>query len=150
MLEHDDEDFLFMMMVYMHHCIQCVEIFETLDNLLMEITPAQVIPRLAPVNRNHTFDLLHPGWCYQKTRFLVIQLQELYHLLEFPVVYALTNRSHYVSTEEAFIITLTKLATGDSNVVLADTFGFSGDGMISLIYRFMIGIHDNKARGSSS
>ncbi len=132
----------------MHHCIQCVEFFETLDNLLMEIMPALLIPRLAPANRNRTFDLLHPvGWCYQKTRFRVVQLRELYHLLEFPAVYTLTNRSHYASSEEAFIIMLMKLATGDSNVVLADTFGFSGDGMISLIYRFMIGILDNKARG---
>ncbi len=147
MLEHDNEDFLFMMMVYMHHCIQCVEFFETLDNLLMEITPAQVIPCLAPANRNRTFDLLHPGWCYQKTRFRVVQLRELYHLLEFPAVYALTNRSHYASSEEAFIIMLMKLASGDSNVVLADTFGFSADGMISLIYQFMIGILDNMARG---
>jgi hypothetical protein len=49
--------------------------------------------------------------------------------------------------KEAFIITLMKLATRDSNVVLADTFGFLGDGMVSLIYQFMISILDNKARG---
>ncbi len=69
-------------------------------------------------------------------------------MLEFPAVFALTNRGHYASSEEAFIVTLTKLATGDSNMELADSFVFSGgDWMVSLIYRFMICILDNKARG---
>ncbi len=121
--------------------------FSLLDNLLMEITAGDLIPRLAPVNRHRTFDLLHPGWCYQFTHLRVLQLQELYHLLEFPAVFALTNRGHKASSEEAFIVTLTKLASGHNNVVLADMFGFSGDGMVSLIYHFMIGVLDNKARG---
>jgi hypothetical protein len=38
-------------------------------------------------------------------------------------VFALTNRGHFASSEEAFIIPLMKLATGHSNVVLADFFG---------------------------
>jgi hypothetical protein len=121
--------------------------FSLLDNLLIEITAGDVIPRLAPLNRHRTFDLLHPGWCYQFTRFRVLQLRELYHLLEFPVVFALTNRGHKASSEEAFILTITKIATGHSNVALADIFGFSGDGIVSLIYRFVIGVLDNKARG---
>ena len=62
-------------------------------------------------------------------------------------MFVLLERRHYASLKEAFIITLTKLATGDSNVVLADCFGFSGDGMVSLIYRFTIDVLDNKARG---
>ncbi len=81
------------------------------------------------------------------THFCVVQLQELYHSLEFPVVFALMNRGHYASSEKAFIVTLTELAADVSNVELADTFGFAGDGMVSLIYRFMIGILNNKARG---
>ena len=97
----------------------------------MEITPDQVIPPLVPANYHCTFDLLHPGWCYQNTHF--VQLWELYHLLEFPAVFALTNRGHKASSKEAFAVTLTKLATGHNNVVLVDIFGFSGDGMVSLI-----------------
>jgi len=143
----DDDDFVMLMMMLLHHCIECVIFFSLLDNLLMEITPNQVILCLVPANRNHTFDLLHPGWCHQNTHFQVIQLWELYHLLEFPAVFALTNRGHYASSEEAFSITLTKLATGHSNVVLADLFGFLGDGMVSLIYHFLIGVLNNTARG---
>jgi hypothetical protein len=51
-------------------------------------------------------------------------------------MFVLSERRHYAYLEEAFIITLTKLATGDSKVMLADCFGFSGNGMISVIYRF--------------
>jgi hypothetical protein len=113
----------------------------------MEITADEVIPRLDPANCHRTFDLLHPSWCYQFTHFRVFQLREMYHLLEFPAVFALTNRGHKASSEEAFILTVTKIATGHSNVALADIFGFSGDGMVSLIYRSMFGVLDNKARG---
>ncbi len=123
-----------MMMMHMHHCLSVVRFLSLLGNLLMEITPDQVIPCLVPANRNCTFDLLHPGWYYEKTRFHVAQLRELYHLLEFPVMFTLSEKGHFASLEEAFIIMLTKLATGDSNVILADCFGFSGDGMVSLIY----------------
>jgi hypothetical protein len=124
------DDFIMLMMMLLHHCIKCVQFFNLLDNLLMDITPDQVIPHLVPANHHCTFDLLHPGWCYQFTRFRVLQLQELYHLLEFPALFALSNRGHYGSSEEAFITTVTKLATGHSNVMLADNFGFSRDGMV--------------------
>jgi hypothetical protein len=42
---------------------------------------------------------------------------------------------------------MTKLSTGDTNVELADCFGFSEDGMMSLIYCFMMDVLNNKARG---
>jgi hypothetical protein len=138
---------MMLMMMHVHHCMLTVEFLSSLDIHLMETTPDQVIPHLVLANRNQTFDLLHPGWCYEKTRFRVAQLWELYHLLEFPVMFVLLERRHYASSKEAFIITLTKLATGDSNVVLADCFGFLGDGMVSLIYRYTIGELDNKAHG---
>jgi hypothetical protein len=113
----------------------------------MEITPDQVIPCLVPANRFHTFDQLHPGWCYEKTRFRVVQLRELYHLLEFLALLTLSDQGHYASLEEAFILTLVKVATGDTNVKLADCFiAYSGDGLVSLIYHFMIDLLDNKAR----
>jgi hypothetical protein len=116
-----------LMLMHVHHCLHSVEFLQTHNNLLMEISPDQVSPRLVPANRNRTFDLCHPGWCYQKTCFRVIQLWELYHLLEFPAVFALSKRGHYASLEEAFIVTLMKLVAGDSNVELADTFGFLVD-----------------------
>jgi hypothetical protein len=131
----DDEDYMMIMLMHVHHCFHIVEFLSSLNNLLMEISSDQVIPCLVPANRNHTFDLLHPGWCYEKTRFRVAQLWELYHLLEFPVMFVLSDKRHYASSEETFILTLTKVATGASNVELADCFGFSGDGMVSLVYR---------------
>jgi hypothetical protein len=144
----DDDDFaMMMMMLLLHHCIESVNFFSLLDNQLIEITPDQLIPHLVPANHHCTFDLLHPGLCYQNTRCRVLQLWELYHLLKFPVVFALTNRGHKAFSEEAFIVTLTKLATGHINVVLADRFGFSGDGMVSLIYHFLKCVLNNKARG---
>jgi hypothetical protein len=68
-------------------------------------------------------------------------------LLEFPVHFTWSDRGHYASSEEAFILIMTMLATGDTNVKLADCFGFSGDWMVSLIYCFMIDVLDNKACG---
>jgi hypothetical protein len=86
-------------------------------------------------NFHFTFDLLHPGWCYQNTRFRVVQLWELYHLLEFPAVFALINRAIMLLPKKPLLLHYQswQLATGHSNVVLADFFGFSGDGMVSLI-----------------
>jgi hypothetical protein len=136
-----------MMIMFMHNCMHAVDFLSTLDNLLMEITPYQVILHLVPVNRNHTFALLHLEWCYEKSRFRVAQLWELYHLLEFPMMFVLLERRHYASSEEAFFIMLMKMATGDSNAVLVDCFGFSGDRMVSLIYRYTIGELDKKNHG---
>jgi hypothetical protein len=62
-------------------------------------------------------------------------------------ILTLSDRGHCASLEEAFILLLTKLATGDTNMKLADCFGYSGDGMVSLIYHFMIDLLDNKAQG---
>jgi len=66
---------------------------------------------LVPANHHRTFDLLHTGWCYQFTLFRVLQIRELYHLLEFPVVFALTDRGHKASSKEAFILTITQQVT---------------------------------------
>jgi hypothetical protein len=70
-----NEEFLMLMMMHVHHCMHNVKFLSSLDNLLMEITSDQVIPCLVPVNRNCTFDLLHPGSCYEKTHFRVAQLR---------------------------------------------------------------------------
>jgi hypothetical protein len=96
MLEFEDnEEFrMMMMMMHVHHCLNIVQFLSSLDNLLMEITLDQVIPRLVPANRNRTFDLFHPGWSYEKTWFCVAQLREMYHLLESPVMFILSERRH--------------------------------------------------------
>jgi hypothetical protein len=49
MLEFDDdEELMMMMLIHVHHCLNVVRFLSLLDNLLMEITPDQVIPRLVP------------------------------------------------------------------------------------------------------
>jgi hypothetical protein len=121
--------------------------FQQLDNLITVITPDQVIPCMNPPNRHRKFDLLYEGRCYQHTRFCVVQLHELYHLLEFPAMFTVSTKGNLASSEEAFILAMVKLATGKSNVELADLFGFCGDAMVSLIYCCTIGVLDNKATG---
>jgi hypothetical protein len=116
MLEFDDDEELIMMMMYVQHFMYSVLFLSTLDSLLREVNPNQVIPRLVLANRNSTSDLLHPWWYYKKTQFRVAQLWELYNLLELPMMFVLLERN--APLEEAFNITLMKLATGDSNVVV--------------------------------
>jgi len=145
-LDHDGDFFIILFMLW-NHCVHSCNFFQQLDNLLMEITPDQVVPRLNPPNRHRTFDLLHEGWCYQHTQFRVVQLRELYHLLEFPATFTVSTKGNLASSEEVFILTMVKLATGKTNVELADLFGFCGDAMVSMIYRHMIGVLDNKATG---
>ncbi len=61
-------------------------------------------------------------------------------------VFAVKNRGHYASSEEDLLM-LMKLPTTDTNLELADCFGYSRDGMVPLIYCLMIDLLDNKARG---
>ncbi len=58
-----------------------------------------------------------------------------------------SGRGNVASSREAFIITMVKLVKGFSNVELADLFGFGSDVYVSMIYRFMIDLLDNKAHG---
>ncbi len=95
----DDDDFYVMMFMLLNYCILSCEFLQQLDNLLLEVTPDQVVPHLAPVNRYLTFDLFHPQWCYKNTRFRVVQLRELYHLLEFPAMLVASVRGNVASSE---------------------------------------------------
>jgi hypothetical protein len=117
-----------------NHCVQSCNLFQQLDNLLMVITPDQVVPRLNPPNRHQTFGLLHEGWCYQHTRFRAVQLRELYHLLEFPAMFTVSTKGNLASSEEAFILTMVKLATGKTNADLVYLFGFCSIPIVSMIY----------------
>ncbi len=121
--------------------------FITLDSEFMTIEPDQVIPRFAPANRNRTFDLLEDGWCYHHTRFTVAQLRELYLRLQLPVTFTISTVGHKASSEEAFIITVTKLATGRTNTSLMEVFGVITDTFISRVYKKTIEVLDNKADG---
>jgi len=91
--------------------------------MLMNIEPEDRIPRLLPASLNRTFDLLDNGWCYHHTHFNVSQLWELYHHLNLPVTLVISTRGHKASSEEALIITLTKLATGSTSTSLVKVFG---------------------------
>jgi len=136
MLDEDDDDMLLLLYI-----------FFILDSIIMNIEPEDQIPRLLPANLNRTFDLLNNGWCYHHTRFNVSQLRELYLHLDLPVTLNISTRGHKASFEEAFIITLTKLATGSTSTSLVEMFGATTDTFISRVYQNTIALLDNKADG---
>ncbi len=111
----------------------------------MNIEQEDRIPRLLPANLNCTFDLLNNEWCYHHTRFNVWQLWELYLCLDLPVNLNISTRGHKASFEEAFIITLTKLATVSTSTSLVEVFGATTDTFISRVYATTISLLDNKA-----
>ncbi len=114
-------------------CIQSCNLFQQLNNMLMVINHNQIFPHLHPPNRHQTCDLLHQGWCYQHTSH-VVQLRESYHLLEFPAMFNKSMKGNLASSEEAFILTMVKLATGKTNIDLADLLAFCSDAIVSMIY----------------
>jgi hypothetical protein len=144
-LQEDDDDLL--LHLYRHHLfmLRNNNFFFLLDSMFMNIEPEDMIPRLLPANLNRTFDLLDNGWCYHHTRFTVSQLRELYHRLNLPVTLVISTRGHKASSEEAFIITLTKLATGSINTSLVEVFGATMDTFISTVFKSTIELLDNKA-----
>jgi hypothetical protein len=113
--DDDDDDLL---LLYRHHLsILCNNLFFfTLDSEFMNFEPDQVIPQFALANCNRTLDLLEDGWCYHHTCcFTVAQLCELYLRLQLPVTFTISTVGHKASSEEAFIIAVTKLATSRTN-----------------------------------
>jgi hypothetical protein len=147
MLDEDDDDML--LLLYRHHLsiVHNTNFFFILDSMFMNIEPEDRIPRLLPANLNRTFDLLNDGWCYHHTCFNVSQLRELYLRLDLPVSLTISTRGHKASSEEAFIITLTKLATGSTSTSLVEVFGATTDTFISRVFKETIHLLDNKADG---
>jgi len=113
----------------------------------MNIEPEDRIPRLLLTKLNRTIDLLNDGWCYHHTRFNVSYLWELYLRLDIPVILKISTRGHKATSEEAFIITLNKLATGSTSTSLVEVFGATTDTFISRVYQKTIELLDNKADG---
>ena len=144
--EDNDDDLL---LLYRRHIsiLHNNLFFFLLDSEFMTIEPDQVIPRFAPANRNRTFDLLEDGWCYHHTRFTVAQLRELYLRLQLPVTFNISTVGHKASSEEAFIITATNLATGRTNTSLMEVFGIVTDTFISRVFKYTLEVLDNKAEG---
>jgi hypothetical protein len=134
--DDDNDDNLFLLLYHHHLSNLCNNLFFfTLDSDLINIEPDQVIPRFAPANRNHTFDHLEDKWCYHHTRFTITQLCELYLHLHFLVMFTVSTSGHKASSEEAFIITVTKLATGRTNTSLMEVFGVVTNTFISRVYK---------------
>jgi hypothetical protein len=68
-------------------------------------------------------------------------------LLAFPVEFVVSDKGNKVSSKEAFILTIVKIAKGYTNVDLAEHFGFSCDTVVSQIYRYTINLLYNNAGG---
>jgi hypothetical protein len=146
--DEEDDDDLFPILYNHHISILCNNLFFfTLDSEFMNIEPDQVIPQFAPANRNRTFDLLKDGWCYYHICFIVAQICELYLHLQLPVMFTIPTSGHKISSEEAFIITATKLATGRTNTSLLEVFSIVTNTFISRVYKYMLEVINNKADG---
>jgi len=59
----------------------------------------------------------------------------------------ISTRGHKASSKEAFIITVTKLATGRTNTSLVEIFGATTDTFISRVFKETIHLLNNKAEG---
>jgi len=118
----------------------------TVDSLFMNINEDGIIPRNNVFNRNRTLNLLSDSWAYTNTRN-VAQLSELYFRLQLPATFIISQRGHKASSEEAFIITLTKIASGKTNVDLTELFGATTDTFIGRVYSFFLKVLDKKADG---
>jgi hypothetical protein len=144
--DDDDNDDLFLLLYHHHFSILSNNLFFfTLDSEFINIKPDQVIPWFAPANCNHMFDLLEDSWCYHHTHFT--QLHELYGYLQLPATSTISTIGHLASSEEAFIITATKLATGRTNTRLMEVFSIITDSFISIVYKKIMVLLDNKADG---
>jgi hypothetical protein len=74
-------------------------------------------------------------------------LQLLLELLNLPPHFVICNGKYHCSSEEAFISTLVKLATGATNLGLQDLLGEKNDQQISDIYNHTIWWLASKAAG---
>jgi hypothetical protein len=147
-LHKDEDDTIFSMCLLNYQSKTCmVRVVLTIDFFYMTIFSEQRVPRLlyAPVHR--TFASLDPSWCYRYTRFTNHQLQLLHELLNPPPRFIIRGGKCHCSSEEAFIITFVKLATGTTNLGLQDLFGERNDQRISNIYNHTIRWLDGKAIG---
>jgi len=146
-MDKDDDDML--LLLYRCHLsiLHNNNFFFILDSMFMNIEPEDQIPRLLPANLNRAFDLLDNRWRYHHTRFNICQLRELYHHLDLPVSLTISIRGHKASSEEAFIITLTKLATGRTNTSLVEIYGATTETFISRVFKETIHLLNNKAEG---
>ncbi len=118
-LQEDEDDTIFLMcLLHYQSKTRMVRVVLTIKFFYMTIFPEQRVPcpLCAPINR--TFALLDPSWCYRYTRFTNHQLQLLYELLNPPSRFVIREGKFHCSSEEAFIITFIKLATGGTNLGL--------------------------------
>jgi hypothetical protein len=146
-VEGEDDD-LFMVLYHHHHSIlKDMNFLSTVDSLFMNINEDDIIPRNNVFNRNRTLNLLRDSWAYANTCFNVAQLSELYFRLQLPATFIISQRGHKASSEEAFIITLTKIASSKTNVDLTEVFGATTDTFIGRVYSFFLEVLDNKADG---
>jgi hypothetical protein len=60
----------------------------------------------------------------------------------------ISTRGYKASSEEAFIITLTKLVTGSTSASLVEIFGATSDTFISRVFKTTIKLLDNKTDGT--
>jgi len=122
--DNDKDDSLFMLCLLNYQSkTHMVKVLLSVEFFFMTIFPEQRVPCPMYLRINRTFASLDPSWCYRYTRFTNEQLQLLFELLNLPPRFIIRNGKCHCSSEEAFIITLVKLATGATNLGLQELFG---------------------------
>jgi len=146
--DDDEDDSLFMLCLRNYQSkTRMVKVLLSVEFFFMTIFPEQRVPRPLYLRTNQTFASLDPSWCYRYTRFTNQQLQLLFELLNLPPCFLICNGKCHCSSEEAFIITLVKLAMGATNLGLQDLFGEKDNQRISDIYNHTIRWLASKAAG---
>jgi hypothetical protein len=90
----------------------------------MSAFPEQEAPHIVHPVRNRMLDSLHATLCYQYTRFHPQQLHILQDKLNLPPLLVIHQGRAHFSSEEAFLVTLVKLATGLPNAILRVFFWY--------------------------
>ncbi len=138
-LHHSEQGryiFLLTLLNYMKKA-RLTKILLFMDFLFMTVFLEQETPHIVHPVRNHTFDSLHAGLCYQYTPFNPLQLHILHDKLNLPPLFII-RQGRVRCTEEAFIVTIVKLAMGLPNTILCDFFGIDNHQRVADIYNHTI------------
>jgi hypothetical protein len=121
--------------------------FCQLDNLHKEIPPEEMAPQLHPTPKLLYFRSTAPMWVLLEDMVLGSAVEELDHLLQFPVEFIVSHNGSKSSLVEVFILTLMKLAKGYTNMDLAEHLCYSNDVIAGYIGHLMMNLLINKANG---
>lgn len=120
-VEGDNDDLFIVLYHRRRSILRDLEFLSTVDALFMNIDEDDIITRSNFFNRSRTLNLLTDSWAYANACFNVAQLTELHFWLQLPATFTISQHVH---------ITITKIATGKTNVELIVMFSVAMDTFI--------------------